>query len=59
MPHLEGLEGRVLVRGEGVDVDEAAVESIAAHTVVVDRVLGGEEIDIRVPYIMFLPNGCP
>ena len=49
----------MLVRGEGVDVDEAAVESIAPHTVVVDRVLGGEEIDIRVPYIIFLPNGCP
>ena len=43
MPHLEGLEGRVLVRGEGVDVDEAAVESIAPHTVVVDRVLGGRK----------------
>ena len=57
MPHLEGLEGRVLVRGEGVDVDEAAVESIAPHTVVVDRVLGREEIDIRVHISFFLPNG--
>ena len=39
MPHLEGLEGRVLVRGEGVDVDEAAVKSVAANSVVVDRML--------------------